>query len=157
MAFSSFLGCCGNARDSRLESNEVRATWRALLPWEPVILREMVGFGCSIPMAEELCAMCDLRMLQVMSSGTSSEELIKNISLEFLRQGGLVYLFLEDWELAWVALRCHLTSDFLVSRNARGLVAVVLPWLPTVAVFESPSRLGRAAGCDGSTTRCEFA
>ena len=106
---------------------------------EPVVLREMVDCGHSTP---SLCAMCDLRMMGVMSSGTSSDEEyeehnVKNLSLEVVEQGwsgGLVCL--ADWELGRVALSCHLALDLLVSGNARGMVAAAQ--LPCCALKVSP-------------------
>ena len=63
--------------------------------------------------------MCDLRMLEVMSSGTSSDEEnehnVGNLSLEVVGQGWsgtLLDGFLEDRELARVAGSCHLARHF---------------------------------------------
>ena len=70
---------------------------------------------------KESCTLCDLRMMGVMSSGTFSDEKyeehnLENFFLEVVEQGGscgLVYFFFDDWELARVALSCHLASDLL--------------------------------------------
>ena len=45
-------------------------------------------------------------------------------SWEKVGEGGLVYLFLEDWELPRVALSCHFGIRRFVSRRSKGLVAV---------------------------------
>ena len=60
--------------------------------------------------------MCGLRMTGEMSSGTPSDEEFEEHNVENARQGWsgrLVDLFPEDWELARVALSCHLALDFL--------------------------------------------
>ena len=36
--------------------------------------------------------------------------------------GDKISLFLQDWELAKVALSCHMALDMLCQENARGLV-----------------------------------
>ena len=62
------------------------------------------------------CAMCELRMMEVMSSGKSAdveneEHNVVNLSLEVVAQGRsgmLIDCFPEDWELARVALSCRL-------------------------------------------------
>ena len=78
-------------------------------------------------------AMCDLRSVGAMFSGLHN---VENLSLSRSRGARLVCLFLEDWELAWVALSRHLTFRSLCQENARRLVVVVLLLLlPTVAVF----------------------
>ena len=44
------------------------------------------------------------------------EHKVENLSLEVVGQGWSgwsVHLFLEDWELAWVAVSCHLALDLL--------------------------------------------
>ena len=89
----------------------------------PVVFREMVDFGHCIPVETmKARAMCGLRMMEEMSSGTTSEDEeykehnVGNLSLEVVEQGwsgGLVCLFLEDWELSRAALSCHLALDLL--------------------------------------------
>ena len=86
--------------------------------------------------------MCHVRLAHDGSDMSSDEgydeHSVKNLSLslEVVGQGWsgrLVYLFLEDWELAHGAAIWHKT---FVSRSERALVVVVLlPLLPTVAVF----------------------
>ena len=58
--------------------------------------------------------------MKKMASGMSSEDEeyeehnVQNLPLEVVVQGwsgGLIYLFLEDWELARGALSCHLESS----------------------------------------------
>ena len=86
----------------------------------------MVDVGHSAPLvAKKACAMCGLHMMEAMSSGTSSDdeyaENVENFALEVVGQGcsgGLVYLFLEDWELARVALNCH-PETFCVDKCKR--------------------------------------
>ena len=76
-------------------------------------------FQC--PLACVSCVMCDSHMMEVMSSGTSSEEEneehnVGNVSLEVVEQdwsGLLINLFLEDCELARIAVSCHLAWDLL--------------------------------------------
>ena len=83
------------------------------------------------------CAMCDLRKMGAMSSGTSSDEEYEehNDSRSRGEKVGEA-----GWQISFLRIgslrSCHLALDLCVSRNARGLVAaVLLPWLPTVAVF----------------------
>ena len=65
--------------------------------------------------------MCELRMMEVISSGSSSDEQneehnVGNLFLEAVGQGWSGTLtdgFLEDCERARVAVTCHLTLDLL--------------------------------------------
>ena len=69
---------------------------------------------------EESYANCELRMMEDMSSGTSSEDEYEDTMsrTSLLKSWGKVgqagwSIFLKDWELAQVALSCHLAPDFL--------------------------------------------
>ena len=65
--------------------------------------------------------MCELRMMEVISSGTSSDEQneehnVGNLFLEAVGQGWSSTLtdgFLEDYERARVAVTCNLALDLL--------------------------------------------
>ena len=70
------------------------------------------------------------------SEGTSSDEEygehnVENLALEVVGQGGsgeLVYLFLEDWELARAALSCHLVWTCCVRKCKRLDSCVTAAW-----------------------------
>ena len=109
---------------------------------EQLVLRKM-DFGHCIPVETiKTCALCGLHMVAeedmwryecpknpdwnsdvgvwTRSEGTSSSEMyehnVESLALEVIGQnwsGEMVSLFLEDWELARVALSCHLAPDLL--------------------------------------------
>ena len=94
------------------------------------------------------CAMCGLHMTGEMCSDTSSDEEyvarnVETLSPEVVEHGGLVHLFLEDWELARVALSCHLASDLLCQEFQEAWLLLFLS--PTVAATERFSHPGSAA------------
>ena len=71
---------------------------RQVIKKEPSILREVMDFGHGAPL----------------EAGEYEEHHVENLSLEVVGQGWsgwLVHLFLEDWELARVAVSCHLALD----------------------------------------------
>ena len=87
-------------------------------------------------------------MMEEMSSGTLSEDEesgehnVENLALEVVGQGwsgGLVYPFLEDWELAQVALSCRLALDILCQEMQE------VHFCPLLQCFESLSHPGSAA------------
>ena len=96
---------------------------------EPILRRTMVAFGHDTPLeAEEY-----------------GEHNVGNVSLEVVKQGWsgwLVHLFLEDWELARVAVSCHLAFDLLCQEMQ---VAWQLWYCCQCCHCESLSYLGRAA------------
>ena len=71
------------------------------------------------PLASASCVLCELRMMEVMSSGTSSageteEHNVENRSLDVVwqdRSGMLIDVFLEDWEPARAAVSCRLALE----------------------------------------------
>ena len=87
------------------------------------------------------CAMCDLRMMGAMPSGTFSDEEYEEHSVRnfpskvFGKVGqGAVYLFLEDGEACAGGTELPFGISLFVARNARRLVVVaLLPLLLTVS------------------------
>ena len=121
-----------------------------LIKKEPTFLREMVDFGHDAPLEAE----------------EREEHNVGNPSLEVVGQGlsgWLVHLFLEAWEPARVPVSCHLAFDLSLSRNARRLAVIALPQfccpllqrLDAFPILEGLQLYG--VGCDGRTTKCEFA
>ena len=99
-----------------------------LLKKEPMVLRELVRFGPSIPVeAVKACALVGLHMMaeedswrvdsgSSFSSSSSSENNVGNGALFVIGLLGSVdaiALFLQDWEVAKVALSCHTALDML--------------------------------------------
>ena len=100
--------------------------------------------------AEIWCAMCGLRMTGEMSSDTSDEEYeehnVENFEVVGHGWSGGVYLFLEDWELARVALSCRLALDFLCQEIQEAwYLWYCCMRCPLLQCFESLSHPGRAA------------
>ena len=84
-----------------------------------------------------------------LSSSDSREHNVESLALSIFGQnwsGEKISLFLENWELARVALSCNVALDMFVPGNARGLVAgLPLPEKPTVTGLRTPfSHRGRA-------------
>ena len=99
-----------------------------LLKKEPMVLRELVRFGPSIPVeAVKACALVDLHMMaeenswrtdggSSFSSNGSSENNVGSDALFVIGlhgSGDTIALFLQDWEVAEVALSCHIALDML--------------------------------------------
>ena len=93
-----------------------------LLKKEPMVLRELVRFGPSIPVeAVKACALVGLHMMteedpwrmdsdSSFSSSSSCENNVGNDALFVIGlhgSGDTIALFLQDWEVAKVALSCH--------------------------------------------------
>ena len=102
-----------------------------LLKKEPMVLRELVRFGPSIPIeAVKACALVGLHMMaeedswrtdsgSSFSSSSSSENNVGDGALFVIRLHGSVdaiALFLQDWEVAMVALSCHTALDKLCQK-----------------------------------------
>ena len=99
-----------------------------LLKKEPMVLRELVRFGPSIPVeAVKACALVGLHMMaeedlwrmdsgSSCSSSSSSENNVGNGALLVIGphgSGDAIALFLQDWEVVEVALSCHIALDML--------------------------------------------
>ena len=89
-----------------------------------MVIRELVRFGPSIPVeAMKACALVGLHMMarrsdsgSSASSSDSSEDNVGNDALYVSGLRGLgdkISLFLEDWEMAKVALSCNIALDML--------------------------------------------
>ena len=162
--FSGPLGRCWTAHDSQqLESQGsagLMASSSASLrkrSWSSEEMEDTLEAGVS-------CAMCGLHMTGEMCSDTSSDEEyvarnVETLSPEVVEHGGLVHLFLEDWELARVALSCHLASDLLCQEFQEAWLLLLcchscLPLLLRLnasPILEVLRQYG--VGCDGRTSR----
>ena len=85
-----------------------------------MVLRELVRFGPSIPVeAVKACALVGLHMMAEESSWRSDSWSENNVGNDALFVIGLhgsddtIALFLQDWEVAKVALSCHISLDIL--------------------------------------------
>ena len=93
-----------------------------------MVIRELVRFGPSIPVeAVEACALVVLHMMaeedswrsdggSSISSNESCEDSVGNDALHVIGlhgPGDKISLFLQDWEVAKVALSCHIALDML--------------------------------------------
>ena len=133
VAFSGRLGQCAAAHS--LHALECpREVWPYgelfffLLKKEPMVIRELVRFGPSIPVeAVKACALVGLHMMDeenswqsdngssVLSS-SSSENNVGNEAFFVIGLHGScdkITLFLQDWEVAKVALSCQKALDML--------------------------------------------
>ena len=99
-----------------------------LLKKEPMVLRELVRFGPSIPVdAVKACALVGLHVMaeedswrmdsdSSFSSSSPSENNMINGALFVIGlhgSGDAIAYFLQDWEVAKVALSCHIALDML--------------------------------------------
>ena len=129
VAFSGCMGQCASTHSFYAveRPREVRAAWRALLQLlkkEPRVLR----FGPSIPIeTAKACALIGLHMTaeenawrsdsgSSASSSSSCEDNVGNDALYVVGlhgSGDTIALFLQDWEVAKVALSCHIALDML--------------------------------------------
>ena len=94
---------------------------------EPMVLRELVRFGPSIPVAVKACALVGLHMeaeedtwrMDSDSSFSSSSSSENNVGDGALFDVGLqgsgdaIAHFLQDWEVTQVVLSCHIALDML--------------------------------------------
>ena len=93
-----------------------------------MVLSELVRFGPSIPVETvKACALIGLHMMIVENSGrsengssvsssSSDENNVGNDALFVIGlhgSGDTIALFLQDWEVAKVALSCHIALDML--------------------------------------------
>ena len=131
--FCGSLGCCGDcSRQPAAGTVEVRATWRALLlPHKRRSWGHPQGGGrtlgalflggrgilCHVRIAHDGRDVL-LTRLQLGSMRSTQEPLSRRRGAW---SGGLAHLFLEDRELARVALSCHPASEILCQENARRL------------------------------------
>ena len=120
------VSVCSNFELSCLFEDERCLLWlhlSALVDFCVKLLQGVVS-GAAFSMATLACAscvICELLMMDVKSSGTSSDDENEEHKVEnpFLkvaeqsRSGMLTDSFLEDWVLARVAVRCRLALDLL--------------------------------------------
>ena len=148
VAFSGSLGCRGNAHDGSWNSPSEYGPQGELfsfLMWkEPTSDGERVDFGSDGPLDTEVY----------------EEHNVGNLSLEVVEQGWsgwLINLCLEDWELARVAVSCHLALDFLCQKlqDARVVVALLSFCCPLLQCFLKASPIMEGLGCDGRETSCK--
>ena len=100
----------------------------SFLKKEPMVMRELVRFGPSIQVeAVKACALVGLHMVaeedawrsdsgSSVSSSDSCEDNMGNDALHVIGlhgRGDTISLFLQDWEVAKVALSCHMALDML--------------------------------------------
>ena len=116
---------------------EIRAVWRAFLLFfflkkEPMVLRELVRFGPSIPVeAVKACALVGLHMMaeenswrsdsgSSFSSNSSSENNVGNDALFVIGlhgSGDTIVHLPQDWEVAMVDLSCHIALVWILSAS----------------------------------------